>query len=109
MHEREHFLRGARVLAVDDAARLLLERVRDVARDHPDVDALAHGPGLSFARMLVAHPDLLRPDRDAPAVALDDVRDADKAGDELRLRVLVDVRRRTDLLDPAIVEDGEPV
>src|SRR5439155_19102513 len=29
MHEREHLLRGARVLAVDDAARLLLERPRE--------------------------------------------------------------------------------
>ena len=43
------------------------------------------------------------------AVALEDVRDADEAGDELGLRMLVDLGRRADLLDPALVEDGDPV
>src|SRR5205814_1476768 len=39
----------------------------------------------------------------------DDVRRADEAGDELRGRALVHLRRRPDLLDAAQVEDGEVV
>ena len=53
--------------------------------------------------------DLLRPDREAAAVALEHVRDADEAGDELGLRLLVHLRRRADLLDPALVEHGDAV
>ena len=41
--------------------------------------------------------------------ALQHVRDADEAGDELGRRTLVHLGRRADLLDPAVVEDGEAV
>ena len=37
------------------------------------------------------------------------VRHADEARDELALRMLVDLRGRPDLLDPALVEDGEAI
>ena len=57
----------------------------------------------------VADRDPLRPDADAASVAHEDVRDADEAGDELRQRALVDLYGRADLLDPARVEDREPV
>ena len=53
--------------------------------------------------------DLLRADREPAAVALEHVRDADEAGDELGQRALVDLGGRADLLDPAVVEDGDPV
>ena len=43
------------------------------------------------------------------AVPLEHVRDADEAGDELARRMLVDLGGRADLLDPALVEDGQPV
>src|SRR5262249_26314399 len=43
------------------------------------------------------------------AVPLEHVRDADETGYELRLRALVDLRRRADLLDPALVEDRKAV
>ena len=42
-------------------------------------------------------------------VALEHVRDADEAGDELGRRALVDLGGRADLLDPAVVEDREAV
>ncbi len=42
-------------------------------------------------------------------VALEDVRHADETRDELRRRVLVDLGRRADLLDPSLVEDRETV
>ncbi len=57
----------------------------------------------------IEHPDLLRADREAPAVALQHVGDADEAGDERVRRVLVDLGGRADLLDPALVEHGEAV
>ena len=53
--------------------------------------------------------DPLRPDAEAAAVALEDVRRADEAGDELGRGPLVDLLRRADLLDAALVEDGDVV
>jgi hypothetical protein len=55
------------------------------------------------------HLDLLRAHRKTLAAALDHVRDADEIGDELVDRVLVEVFRGRHLLDPAVVEDGDPV
>ena len=54
-------------------------------------------------------PDLLRAHREAAAVALEHVRDADEAGDELGRRALVDLGGRADLDDPALVEDRQAV
>ena len=53
--------------------------------------------------------DLLRSDRVTPSVPFDDVRHADEAGDEFALGVLVHLRRRPDLLDPALVEDCDAI
>ena len=58
---------------------------------------------------VVEDPDLLGPDREAAPVALEHVRDADEAGDELGRRALVDLGGRADLLDLALVEHGEAV
>jgi hypothetical protein len=41
--------------------------------------------------------------------ALEEVRDADEAGDELGVRVFVDLGRRSDLLDLTVIEDRDPV
>src|SRR5262249_9894020 len=106
---RENFLRGRLEVLPDDRQLPAGVEVDDVACDHSDVEHLAHGSGLAVARAFVDHPNLLRPDREAPAVADEYVRDADEARDELRLRPLVDRRRRADLLDAALVEDGEAV
>src|SRR6476620_1019193 len=106
---RERLLRGRLEVLTDDDELAAGIEVDYVAGDHPDVDDLANGTRLAFSAAFVRHPNLLRPDREAPAVALEDVRDADESRDELRLRMLVDVRRRTDLFDPPLVEDGEPV
>ena len=53
--------------------------------------------------------DLLRSHRVPPAVALEHVRHADEPRDELALGVLVDLRRRPDLLDSPLVEHGQAV
>ncbi len=53
--------------------------------------------------------NLLGADRDPPPVAVEHVRDADETGYELRLRMLVHLRGRAELLDASIVEDGHPV
>ena len=54
--------------------------------------------------------DPLGPDAEAAAVALDDVRGADEARDELGCRAARRPRLgRADLLDPALVEDGDLV
>src|SRR5262249_56072476 len=89
---RERLLRGRlEVLANDDEVAARIE-VDDVARDHADVDDLAHRAGLPFSGVVVDHPDLLRPDREAPAVSLEHVRDADETGDQPGLRALVHLR-----------------
>ena len=53
--------------------------------------------------------DLLRPDGDPVAVALDQVGDADEPGHEVGPRPLVDLDRRPDLLDPALVQHRDAV
>src|SRR5215470_13789474 len=66
----ERLLRGRLEVLPDDHELAAGVEIDDEARDHADVDDLAHGPGLSFARPVVAHPNLFRPDGDAPAIAL---------------------------------------
>src|SRR3954467_14839612 len=105
------------VLSNDHQLSTLVE-VDRVARDHSDVvdgadaPALGIGPGLGRF-VLFEHADLLRTDREASRVPvprpLEHVRDADEARYELGLRMLVDLGRRSDLLDLAVVEDREPV
>src|SRR5215469_8031845 len=80
---RERLLRRRLEVLPDDDELAAGVEVDDVARDHADVDDLPHRSGLPAAAALVRHSDLLRPDRDATAVALDDVRDTHEAGDEL--------------------------
>src|SRR5579884_100077 len=72
---RESVLRGRLEVLPDDDELAARIEVDEIARDHADVDDLAHGPGLA-GPALVAHPDLLRADREAPPVALEDVGDA---------------------------------
>src|SRR5262249_18701188 len=88
--------------------------VDDVTREHPRVDDVSDPTGggvpVVTARAAVErHADLLRPYGEDPPAAVQDVRRADEAGDERVVGPLVDGLRRTDLLDPALVEDGEPV
>src|SRR4051794_20509314 len=99
----ERLLRGRLEVLPDHDELPAGVEVDEVPRDHADVDDLAHHSGLAFAAVVVAHVDLLGTDRDAPGIPLEDVRDADEACDELRLRVLVDVGRRSDLLDASLV------
>ena len=85
-----------------------------VPRHRADVLDVAHHPCLHVhtvrrRRAVGEHADLLRPHGVPPAVPLDDVRDPDEPCDELALGVLVDLRRRPQLLDAAAVEDGDPV
>src|SRR5205085_104275 len=84
--------------------------VDEISGDHPHVDDLADDAGLSVrSAVVVEEIDLLRADRDAPPAALEHIRHTDEAGDELRLRMLVHVRRRADLLDAPFVEHGHAV
>src|ERR1044072_164229 len=101
-----------RVLSYDLKLAATLERDR-VAGHHAGVGdigdparlcAQAVGFGAAFEQL-----DLLGTDREAAAVALEQVGDADEAGHELALGPLIELDRRADLLDPAIVEHGDPV
>jgi hypothetical protein len=78
-----------------------------VAGDHARVgdpgDAAALGPQPVRRPRRVEQLDLLRPDREPRAVALEQVGDADEAGDELGRRALVELDRGADLLDPSWV------
>ena len=90
-----------------------VERHR-VARDHPRVGDLGDPAALAVEPVDGRRPgsqqvDLLRPDRQPPAAALDQVGDTDEAGDELVARVLVELLGRAHLFDPALVEDGDAV
>src|SRR5206468_7248265 len=76
---------------------------------HAHVDDVADAAELAAAGFVEVHPDLLRSDRELSAVPLEHVRDTDEAGDELGRGTLVDLGRRADLLDPALVEDREAV
>ena len=79
----------------------------------PDVGDVAHRARLDVQALgglaLLQQADLLGPDREAPPVALDDVRDPHEAGDELVGRMLVDVGGRADLLDAPRAEHGQAV
>ncbi len=86
------------------AARVELD---DVAGHRPHVDRVPDRARLAF--VAGRDPDLLGTDRVAAPVPLEHVRDADEPGHEHRRRVLVDLAGRADLLDPAGVEDGDPV
>src|SRR6266576_2327124 len=81
----------------------------DVSGEHAHVDDVADAAELAAAGFVEVHPDLLRSDRELSAVPLEHVRDTDEAGDELGCGTLVDLGRRTDLLDPALVEHCEAV
>src|SRR5437899_1195498 len=105
--------RGLEVLPHDLQLAAAVE-VDEVAGDHPRIDDVADAAGLRLAaagrcRARVVHADLLGPDSEALAAALDYVRDTHEAGDEGARRPLVDLGRGADLLDPALVEDGEAV
>jgi len=57
-------------------------------------------PGSTWSRRrlaLVEDPDLLRADRESLSIPLEDVGDADEAGDEGVDRLLVEIGRRADL------------
>src|SRR5438876_4172124 len=105
----EHALgRGLEVLADNGQLPSPVE-LDQVARDHSGVDDVADAAGLVFHPglplvVLGQHVNLLGAHREAAPAPLDDVRDADKAGDELGLRVLVGLLRRRDPLDPSRVQ-----
>src|SRR5581483_2122448 len=70
---------GLRVVLPDDGHPAAALELDGVARDRSRVD-----DALDDARLAVpAEADALRPDREAAAVALEHVRDADEARDEL--------------------------
>src|SRR3954447_16514544 len=112
---------GRQVLLHDDelAADIELDDVpRERAEVHDLADVARRGARLPVDRRAVAvEVDLLGADRDRlrgtgdrlRGLVLEDVRRADEPGDESGGRALVDLRRRPDLLDPAVVEDGEPI
>src|SRR3954469_9563617 len=108
-------LRGGRfeVLTDDDELSPCVE-LDDVAGDHPRVDdfrdVAAFHARTGIGRLTFGeHADLLWPDREAAAVALEDVGHADEARDKRGGRALVDLGRCGDLLDAAAVEDREAV
>jgi hypothetical protein len=92
------------VLAYDGEPHAVVE-IDDVPREHADEDGL--GDRARPARAV--HADLLWANRVAAALLFDHVGDADETGDELGRRLLVDLLRRSDLLDPPLVEHGELV
>src|SRR5205823_141983 len=101
--------RRLQVLAYDDELAAVVE-IDDVAREHARVDDVADpsGDGVSVVSPRAAvrgHTDLLRPDREGTAGALENVRRTDEAGDEGVFGALVDGGRRANLLDLALVED----
>src|SRR5262245_15619552 len=113
-------------LHLEHLARALLEVLREhlqlattvernvVPGDRPHVLDVADRAGLDMRPALglltlLEERKLLGAYGVAPAVALDDVRDADEPGDELALRMLVDLRGYADLLDPALVEHREAI
>src|SRR4051794_11528503 len=94
----EYFLRRRLEVLPDDDELAAGVQVDDVAGDHPDVDDVADHSRLALAADALDHVDLLRTNRESPAVALEHVRDADEPGDELGRRMLVHVGRAADLL-----------
>src|SRR5262245_2425327 len=85
-----------------------------VPRDGPDVldvvnDARLDVQPVAGLAAVFDEIDLLRSHRVPAPIPLEDVGDPDEPRDELALGMLVDVGRRPDLLDPALVEDRDPV
>src|SRR4051812_17709075 len=97
-------LRRGRVQVLADDLKLSpgVER-NQVAGDHPRVadvnDATALGGQAMGALAPADQPDLLGPDREVPAVAVELVGDTDERRDELVGGALVDLGRLADLLD----------
>src|SRR5262245_20106947 len=103
----ERLGRGCLEVLADDYKLAAVVEVDDVASEHACIDDVAdpsRGGSLVVAAgaAVVGHSDLLRPDREGPAEALEHVRGADEAGDEGVLGSLVDGCRRSDLLDPPL-------
>src|SRR6478672_687495 len=105
----ERLLRGRLEVLFDDGELAPGVELNDVPREHADVDDVADATQLAVAGLVEMHPDLLRPDGELPAVSLEHVRDADEAGNELGRGTFIDLGRRTDLFDPALVEYREAV
>src|SRR5438132_5861401 len=105
----ERVLGGRLEVLPDDAELAPGIELDDVSREHADVDDVANPPKLAAAAFVEVHPDLLRAHGELPAVPLEHVGDPDEAGDELGCWTLVDLGRRADLFDPALVEDREAV
>src|SRR5215471_14556453 len=105
--------RGLQVLAHrGDLATCLQDDL--VAGKHAEVDDLFDAAALDVAalRRLLAvgqQMDLLRADREMPPVAFQQVGHADEAGHELAGGPFVDLDRRAQLLDAALVEHGQAV
>src|SRR5471032_722831 len=98
--------REARAVVLADDRQLLAGiGVDEVTRERADEDDVRDHPGFAAP----VERDAFGPNADAPPVALDDVRRADEPGDELCCGALVDLARRSDLLDAALVEDGDVV
>src|SRR6266568_3982697 len=105
----ERLGRGGLEVLPDDLQLPAAVELDDVAGHHPGVDDVPDAAGLGVraglcSRSGFGHADLLGTDGEAPAAALDHVRDADEPRHERVRRVLVHLGRRADLLDPAAVE-----
>src|SRR5271165_4956373 len=105
--------RGTGVLPGDDKLAAAVE-VDDVASQYACVADLADDACLNMAarrrlHTVVEQHDFLWPYGDQRAVSLDEIGDADEAGDERRLRPLVYLDRLSYLLNPAVVQHRDPV
>src|SRR5204863_439791 len=107
-HQRDHLVRGAGELAVHLAARLLLERLhparvrialpRDQVEDTLPLPDRARQVRLALRRLLAA-----------AAAAGGGKGERAREDDDRVDGTLVHLRRRPNLLEPSLVEDGEPV
>src|SRR5688572_31274723 len=83
------------------------------ARDHSGVAHVGDRPALDVVPVnclaVAEDADLLGPDGELVSVALQRVRNAYESGYKEVGRFLVDLVRWPDLLDAALVEDGQPV
>src|SRR6185437_12682669 len=85
-----------------------------VAGSRPEIDDVVDPPlfNVAASRRLLPigqQADLLWPDGEAPAAALEHVGDADEPRHEISSRLLIYLDRGSELLDLAAVEDGEAV
>src|SRR5206468_7665948 len=93
------------VALLHDGQTLALVGEHEVTRECADEHDVVDGGGLTP----VPERDALGSDAYATPAAVDDVRRADEAGDELARRPVVDLRRLTDLLDATVVEDCDAI